>query len=200
MAETYLTKEGLKKLQADLKTMQKQRHKLIKEVNRAAELGDLSENAEYHAAKERLQHVTTRLSELEGKLTQVCIVDELEVRPPEHVVEVDQTVQFDAVGIFVDGDEFFLTPLVGWSSSDEAVATVDAGVATGVAEGIATITVTLASLTSDATLEVIVISVTMSATVGILIPYLLPIHVGCLMLVLVWMLILLFEAYQNITK
>ena len=83
MGETYLTKDGLKKLQEEFKALQKQRRKLIDEVERARALGDLRENAEYHAARERLQHVSTRLAELDAKLAQVTLIDELTVASGE---------------------------------------------------------------------------------------------------------------------
>ena len=75
MSETYLTKAGLKKLQEEFKALQKQRLGLLEEVNKAAALGDLRENAEYHAARERLAHVSTRLSDLEAKLSHVRLID-----------------------------------------------------------------------------------------------------------------------------
>lgn len=77
MGMTYLTKAGLKKLQEEFKALQKQRLQLLEEVNQAAALGDLRENGEYHAARERLQHVSTRLAELDAKLTEVRLVDDL---------------------------------------------------------------------------------------------------------------------------
>ncbi len=75
MGETYLTKEGLKKIQEEFKTLQKQRLGLLEEVNQAAAMGDLRENAEYHAARERLAHVSMRLSDLEGKLMHVRLIE-----------------------------------------------------------------------------------------------------------------------------
>ena len=77
MGETYLTKEGLKKLQEEFNALRKQRLELVEEVNKAAALGDLRENGEYHAARERLQHVSTRLAELDTKLANVQIIDGL---------------------------------------------------------------------------------------------------------------------------
>ena len=77
MGETYLTKDGLQKLQDEFKALQKQRMQLIDEVSKAAALGDLRENGEYHAAKERLQHVSTRLADLDNKLSQVRLIDHL---------------------------------------------------------------------------------------------------------------------------
>jgi transcription elongation factor GreA len=77
MAETYLTREGFERLQEEMKALQRQRLQLVEEVSKAAALGDLRENGEYHAAKERLQHVSTRLADLNNRLTQVQIIDDL---------------------------------------------------------------------------------------------------------------------------
>jgi transcription elongation factor GreA len=46
-------------------------------------MGDLRENAEYHAARERLQHVASRLAELDAKLSRVRLIEELEVKAGE---------------------------------------------------------------------------------------------------------------------
>ncbi len=83
MSQTYLTREGLAKLHAEYKTLLQQKHQLTEEVNTAAAMGDLRENAEYHAAREQLQHVAKRLAELDGKLTNVQIIDGLEVKEGE---------------------------------------------------------------------------------------------------------------------
>jgi transcription elongation factor GreA len=93
MSATYLTKEGFKKLQEDLKALQKQRRELIEEVSLARELGDLRENAEYHAARERLQHVSTRLAELDAKLTDVQMIDDLNVASGEARVGMRVTLK-----------------------------------------------------------------------------------------------------------
>ena len=83
MGETYLTKDGLAKLQAEHKSLLQQKRQLTEEVSRAAAMGDLRENAEYHAARERLQHVAKRLQELDVKLRSVRIIDELDVKEGE---------------------------------------------------------------------------------------------------------------------
>ena len=93
MAETYLTKAGLEKLKEEFKALQKQRVALLEEINKAAAMGDLRENAEYHAAKERLQHVSTRLAELDGKLGHVRIIDDLEVAEGEARVGASVTLK-----------------------------------------------------------------------------------------------------------
>ncbi len=91
MLETYLTKDGLVKLQAEHKSLLRQKHELTEEVSQAAAMGDLRENAEYHAARERLQHVAKRLAELDGKLTSVRLIDDLEIKDGE--VRVGTTVE-----------------------------------------------------------------------------------------------------------
>jgi len=93
MGETFLTKAGLEKLKDEFKALQKQRVALIEEVNQAAAMGDLRENAEYHAAKESLQHVSTRLADLDGKLSQVRIIDDLEIAEGEARVGASVTLR-----------------------------------------------------------------------------------------------------------
>ena len=93
MGETYLTKAGLVKLHAEHKSLLAQKRELTEEVSKAAAMGDLRENAEYHAARERLQHVSTRLAELDGKLTNVRLIDGLEVKAGEARVGTKVTLQ-----------------------------------------------------------------------------------------------------------
>jgi len=83
MGETHLTNDGLVRLQAEHKALLSQKHTLTNEVTKAAAHGDLRENAEYHAARERLQHVAKRLAELDAKLMHVTIIDGLETKDGE---------------------------------------------------------------------------------------------------------------------
>lgn len=75
MAGTYLTKQGLEKMESQLKELRAQKRQLSMEVGKARELGDLRENGEYHAARERLQQVLQKIGELESKLVHVNVVD-----------------------------------------------------------------------------------------------------------------------------
>ena len=93
MGETYLTKTGLEKLRAEFKPLLSQKRQLTEEVNKAAAMGDLRENAEYHAARERLQHVSARLAELDGKLTNVMIIDDLAIKDGEARVGTSVTLE-----------------------------------------------------------------------------------------------------------
>ena len=93
MGETYLTREGLAKLQAEHKALLTQKRELTEEVSKAAAMGDLRENAEYHAARERLEHVSSRLAELDGKLTQVCLIEDVAVKEGEARVGTQVTLE-----------------------------------------------------------------------------------------------------------
>ncbi len=73
--------------------MLSQKHELTNEVTKAAAHGDLRENAEYHAARERLQHVAARLAELDTKLTYVQLIDELDVKSGEARVGTQVTLE-----------------------------------------------------------------------------------------------------------
>lgn len=72
----YLSKDGRIKMEAELKKMKfEERPRIIAEIKRAMELGDLSENAEYHAAKEAQRHIERKIAEIEDKLARVRTVD-----------------------------------------------------------------------------------------------------------------------------
>ncbi|MBI3996103.1 MAG: transcription elongation factor GreA [Candidatus Omnitrophica bacterium] len=93
MGETYLTKAGHLKLLAEHKALLQQKRELTEEVSKAAAMGDLRENAEYHAARERLQHVAKRLTELDGKLGNVRIIDDIATKDGEARVGTEVTLE-----------------------------------------------------------------------------------------------------------
>ncbi len=71
-----MTKEGYEKLKKELDHLMKvERPKNIKDIEDARGHGDLSENAEYHAAKERQGHIDAKKRELEHKLAHAQIID-----------------------------------------------------------------------------------------------------------------------------
>ena len=86
MADTagyiYLTPEGRRKLQAELKRLKTvERPRIVSEISRARDHGDLSENAEYHAAKEKQVLLERKISELEEKLTRIKTIPEGNIDP-----------------------------------------------------------------------------------------------------------------------
>ena len=78
MAEkkNYLTREGLRKYEDELQHLKSVRRKEISQkIKEAREQGDLSENAEYDAARDEQRDVEARIEELENILKNVVIVD-----------------------------------------------------------------------------------------------------------------------------
>jgi transcription elongation factor GreA len=76
MEKLPMTREGFEKLQNELKQLKTvDRHEVIKAIASARELGDLSENAEYHAARERQGFIEGRIAELEDKLARADVID-----------------------------------------------------------------------------------------------------------------------------
>jgi transcription elongation factor GreA len=84
-----------KKLQEEIATLEHElRSELPKEILRARELGDLSENAEYHAAKERQGYVNARLGQLKLRLQTLAMVDLTKI-PHDRVGLGSTVVVFD---------------------------------------------------------------------------------------------------------
>ncbi|MBL4755100.1 MAG: transcription elongation factor GreA [Flavobacteriales bacterium] len=72
----YYTQEGLKKLQNELNELTKvQRPAISKEIAEARDKGDLSENAEYHAAKEAQGHLESKISKLQDVVNNARVID-----------------------------------------------------------------------------------------------------------------------------
>ena len=75
--EVYLTREGYQKLLDELERLKTvERPRISKAIGEARLQGDLSENAEYDAAKEAQGHCEARIAELEGKLSNVRIIED----------------------------------------------------------------------------------------------------------------------------
>ncbi|MFN3312211.1 MAG: transcription elongation factor GreA [Hyphomonas sp.] len=76
MERIPMTAEGHAALQAELKVLKSvERPSIIAAISEARSHGDLSENAEYHAAKEKQSFIEGRISELDDKLARADIID-----------------------------------------------------------------------------------------------------------------------------
>jgi transcription elongation factor GreA len=75
MEKVPMLAEGYEKLTADLKALRAERPKIVDAIEEARAHGDLSENAEYHAAKERQGQVEAMIGELEDKISRAQIID-----------------------------------------------------------------------------------------------------------------------------
>ena len=67
--------EGYEKLTAELKALREERPRIVDAIEEARAHGDLSENAEYHAAKERQGQVEAQIADLEDKVSRAQIID-----------------------------------------------------------------------------------------------------------------------------
>jgi transcription elongation factor GreA len=71
-----ITRDGMAKLKKELeKLLKEERPKVIKSIEEARAHGDLSENAEYHSAKERQSFIEGRIGELETQIATSRVVD-----------------------------------------------------------------------------------------------------------------------------
>lgn len=75
MERVPMLAEGYEKLTADLNLLRKERPQIVDAIEEARAHGDLSENAEYHAAKERQGQVEAQISELEDRVSRAQIID-----------------------------------------------------------------------------------------------------------------------------
>ncbi|KAA5605835.1 transcription elongation factor GreA [Roseospira marina] len=76
MEKVPMTAEGLRGLEEELKTLKSaERPAVIRAISEAREHGDLSENAEYHAARERQSFIEGRITELEDVISRADVID-----------------------------------------------------------------------------------------------------------------------------
>ena len=108
-----MTAEGFRALEAELKILKsEERPAVIAAIAEARAHGDLSENAEYHAAKERQSYIEGRVAELEDKLARADVIDTSKLR--------GATVKFGAKVTVTDEDteETFIYKIVGEDEAD----------------------------------------------------------------------------------
>ncbi|HKR92264.1 transcription elongation factor GreA [Novosphingobium sp.] len=67
--------EGYERLTAELKALREERPRIVDAIEEARAHGDLSENAEYHAAKERQGQIEASIADLEDKVSRAQIID-----------------------------------------------------------------------------------------------------------------------------
>ena len=109
--EIFLTKEGLEEVQAELDDLkQNVRPEVISQIKEARAQGDLSENAEYHAARDRQGHVEARIKELEYIIDNATIIEE----GKKDKVSIGSTVEIK----YIDDDEIEEYSIVGSTEAD----------------------------------------------------------------------------------
>lgn len=84
MAVTYMTEDGLKKLKEELHELETvERPRVIAAIAEAREKGDLSENAEYDAAKEAQGTLETKIAQLKLRLMDARVLDATDIKTDE---------------------------------------------------------------------------------------------------------------------
>ncbi|MBK1842483.1 transcription elongation factor GreA [Azospirillum sp. YIM B02556] len=113
MEKVPMTAAGFNRLQEELKHLKiTERPAVIKAIAEAREHGDLSENAEYHAARERQSFIEGRVLELEDKISRAEVIDPSKL--------TGSTVKFGATVTLADQDtdEETTYQIVGQDESD----------------------------------------------------------------------------------
>ena len=114
-----ITSVGVDRLNAEIKKLKSERPIVIEAIGTAREHGDISENAEYHAARERQSFIEGRLMELGGHLSNVKVIDLTKVTTKKVVfgtrvklldTDTDETMEYNIVS------EYESDPKIGWIS------------------------------------------------------------------------------------
>jgi len=135
--------EGQEKLEAELKQLKDERPLIVDAIEEARAHGDLSENAEYHAAKERQGQVEATIADIEDKLSRAHVIDPSTLSGNKVVFgatvtlldEDDEPVRYQLVGQAEadakSGKISYNSPigraLIGRSLNDEVEVTVPSG-------------------------------------------------------------------------
>jgi transcription elongation factor GreA len=99
MKDILLTKEGLAKLKNELKQLiEVDRKEIIKKIKETREYGDLSENAEYDAARNQQSMIEGRIEEIEALLKKAKVIDEQKAQSEHGVVVIGSKVEVEIGG------------------------------------------------------------------------------------------------------
>ncbi len=143
MERVPMLAEGYEMLTADLNILRQERPKIVEAIEEARAHGDLSENAEYHAAKERQGQVEAMIGDLEDKVSRAQIIDPTTLSGNRVVFgatvtvidEHDRTLRYQIVGQAesdakkgrISYDSPLSRALIGRSLGDEVEVTVPSG-------------------------------------------------------------------------
>ena len=109
----YLTQKGYEDMTKELEHLKRtKRRKIAKDIGKARELGDLKENAEYHAAREQQAHIEKQIAKLETTLASATIIENTDFDP--HEVNIGATIYLKDM----DSGEEFIYHLVSEEEAD----------------------------------------------------------------------------------
>ncbi|MFU7528894.1 transcription elongation factor GreA [Qipengyuania sp. ASV99] len=113
MEKVPMLAEGYESLMADLKALRDERPKIVDAIEEARAHGDLSENAEYHAAKERQGQVEAMIGDIESKVSRAQIID-------PSTLSGDKIVFGSTVTLLDDNDKPIRYQIVGETEANAA--------------------------------------------------------------------------------
>ena len=114
MERVPMLAEGYEKLTADLKALREERPRIVDAIEEARAHGDLSENAEYHAAKERQGQVEAQIGDIEDRVSRAQIIDPA-------TLSGDKVVFGATVTVLDDEDKPQRYQIVGQTEADAKV-------------------------------------------------------------------------------
>ena len=109
-----MLEEGHRKLNEDLKRLKSERPEIVEAIESARAHGDLSENADYHAAKERQGQIEATIADLEDKLSRAMVIDPT-------TLSGDKVVFGATVTLIDEDDKKVKYQLVGQTEADARV-------------------------------------------------------------------------------
>ncbi len=115
MDKVPMTPEGYRRMEEELRRLKTvERPAVVRAIAQAREHGDLSENAEYHAARERQSFIEGRMAELEDKVSRAEVIDPARVSGDKVMFSAQVTV------VDEESDEESCYRIVGQDESDVA--------------------------------------------------------------------------------
>jgi transcription elongation factor GreA len=115
-----VTSQGAAMLRNELKKCMEERPKIIDAISTARDFGDLSENAEYHTARDRQSFLEGRIQELNGRLSSIHVVDLDKVIPDAVKFGTKVTIadiETEEVLTYIIASDLETNPNEGWISS-----------------------------------------------------------------------------------
>ena len=106
--------DGYRLLEEDLKRLKAERPQIVDAIEEARAHGDLSENAEYHAAKERQGHIEASIADIEDRLSRALVIDPT-------TLSGDKVVFGATVTLVDEDDKEIRYQLVGQQEADARV-------------------------------------------------------------------------------
>ncbi len=113
MEKVPMLAEGYERITADLKLLRAERPKVVDAIEEARAHGDLSENAEYHAAKERQGQIEAQIAELEDRVSRAQIID-------PSTLSGDKVMFGATVTLLDEDDRPIIYQIVGQTEADAA--------------------------------------------------------------------------------